>query len=256
MNEQHDDATAPDEEQVRRLLAAAGGSTPELPPDVSGRLDDVLAGLVAERVHAAEGPLPADEVTGATELGERRRRRWPRLLVAAAAVSVLGIGLGNVMDGGVINGDGGGEAATTADSAGSAAEPPTVQRESADQEGAAPAPADEQELDAAKDEFPAGARGYLDARNAPRLRTTSLTLDLQRIEDFGLAVPVADSRARWAQACVRPETAAGDEWLPVRLDGREAVLVLRAAADGRRTAEVFTCDDGDSPAAATTIDAR
>jgi hypothetical protein len=256
MNEQHDDATTPEAEQVRRLLAAAGGPTPELPPDVGGRLDDVLAGLVAERAHAAPGSPPADQVTGVTELGERRRRRWPQLLVAAAAVSVLGIGIGNVMDGGVVSMDSGGEAATTADSAGSAAGPPEGERESADQEGAAPAPADEQELDAAKDELPGGARGALDTRDAPRLRTSSLTVDLQRLEDFGLAVPVADSRARWALACVRPETAAGDEWLPVRLDGEEAVLVLRAPADGRRTAEVFTCDDGDSPAAATTIDAR
>ena len=101
-----------------------------------------------------------------------------------------------------------------------------------------------------------GLSGVLDTRGAPRLRTSSLTVDLQRIEDFGLAVPVADTPRRWAEACVRPETVAGDEWLPVRLDGEAAVLVLGAPADGRRTAEVFTCDDGDRPAATTTLDAR
>lgn len=55
---------------------------PVLPDAVAGRLDDVLAGLVAAR--AEEHPT-----TGADVL-PLRRRVWPKALVAAAAVVVLG----------------------------------------------------------------------------------------------------------------------------------------------------------------------
>jgi hypothetical protein len=252
MNEQHDEASEQEQGQVSRLLAAAGGPPPELPHDVAARLDDVLAGLVADR---DAGPVPADEVTGVTQIAPRRRRRWPQLLVAAAAVSVLGIGLGNVVQPGQ-------EDATTADSAGSAADKPRVaQRENA-VEGSAPldsAPQkSESERSAAKDQDGPVLTGSLSELDRQRLRLQreSLTVDVQRIEDFGLAVPVADTQRQWADACVRPETGAGAEWLPVRLDGDAAVLVLGAPAAGRRTAEVFTCDEGNRPAVSTTIDAR
>lgn len=247
MNEQPD--------EVSRLLAAAGGPPPELPHDVAERLDDVLAGLVADR---EAGPVHADEVTGVTELATRRRRRWPQLLVAAAAVSVLGIGLGNIVE----PGGPGQESAVTADSAGSLAEEPrAAERESA-VENSAPLeagsdPQTTSERSAGKDQDGRELTGALDRRaTPPRLQSESLAVDVQRIEDFGFAVPVADSRRQWADACVRPETGAGAEWLPVRLDGEPAVLVLGAPADGRRTAEVFTCDEGDRPAVSTTVDAR
>lgn len=248
MNEQHDEASASEQEQVSRLLAAAGGPPPELPHDVASRLDDVLAGLVADR---GTGPVPADEGAGVTELAPRRRR-WPQLLVAAAAVSVLGIGLGNIVQPAQ-------QEAMTADSAGSAAEeePRAAQRENA-VEGSAPLKSQsESDRSAADDQDGRALTGSVsELARQPRLQSESLTVDVQRIEDFGLAVPVADTQRQWADACVRPETQAGAEWLPVRLDGEPAVLVLGAPADGRRTAEVFTCDEGDRPAVSTTVDAR
>jgi len=244
MNEQHD--------ELSRLLAAAGGPPPELPHDVAERLDDVLAGLVADR---EAGPVPADEVTGVTELAPRRRRRWPQLLVAAAAVSVLGIGLGNIVQPGQ-------QEAMTADSAGSVEEEPRAAQRENEVEGSAPLesgsdPQTTSERRAPKDQDGRELTGALDRRaTPPRLQSESLAVDVQRIEDFGFAVPVADTRRQWADACVRPETDADAEWLPVRLDGEPAVLVLGAPADGRRTAEVFTCDEGDRPAVSTTVDAR
>lgn len=254
MNEPHDEASAAEQEQVSRLLAAAGGPPPELPHDVSERLDDVLAGLVKDRETDREtGLAPADEVAGVTELAPRRRR-WPQLLVAAAAVSVLGIGLGNIVQPAQ-------QEAMTADSAGSAAEeePRVAQREDA-VEGSAPlgsAPLKSQSERSAEDQDGRALTGSVsELASRPRLQSESLTVDVQRIEDFGLAVPVADTQRQWADACVRPETQAGAEWLPVRLDGEPAVLVLGAPTDGRRTAEVFTCDEGDRPAVSTTVDAR
>jgi hypothetical protein len=73
-----DHELAPEEQaEVSRLLAEV--ATPvDLPEHVAVRLDNVLAGLVAER----EEPL-ADVVP-------LRRRRWPKVLVAAAAVSLFG----------------------------------------------------------------------------------------------------------------------------------------------------------------------
>lgn len=252
---EHDDAHEHDE--VRRLLSAAGGPTPALPPEVGARLDDVLAGLVAERAEAAGDGQPGGdpeplEVASVTELAPRRHRRWPRILVAAAAVSVVGIGIGNVVGGGVMSGSDSGGTALTAESADSENRPVPSEPEAAADRDSPP--------NASQDQAgaPKGAReltGALDSRPM-RLRRSSLTVDVQRVVDFGLAAAVADTPRRWADACVRPSTGAGDEWLPVRLDGDPGVLVLRAPADGRRTAEVFTCGDADTPAASTTADVR
>lgn len=119
-----DDLTRSQEEAVRRLLAEARETGP-MPADVAARLDAVLAGLARTPDAAAE---PATDQPGTVV--PLRRRRLPRLVLAAAAVTALGFGTVQVLDRG-------GDDATTSD-AGDAAE-------SAD--GAAqldrPSPADE-----------------------------------------------------------------------------------------------------------------
>jgi len=78
---------------VRRLLAEARHDEP-MPADLAARLDGVLADLVTERDGAEEpAPLPANVVP-------LRRRRWPQVLVAAAAVTVLGYATTTVLDNG------------------------------------------------------------------------------------------------------------------------------------------------------------
>jgi hypothetical protein len=88
---QRDDLTPEEDREVSRLLADAATPT-ALPPDVAARLDDQLAGLVAERVRdrqpRADLPGPGDVAT--LPGPAQRRRRWPRVLVAAAAVAVVG----------------------------------------------------------------------------------------------------------------------------------------------------------------------
>jgi hypothetical protein len=257
VNEPYDEQGRPDEAtsihptpadeaeqgEVSRLLAAVSGppSAEPMPPEVATRLDDVLAGLVAERT-----PTTA----GVTDLSQRRRRRWPALLAAAAAVSVVGLGVGNVLD---LGGGADMEAVTAED--GSA--PETL--ESADGAGSAGSAADEAPEDTA-DRRAVEESAPLDGKVAalaemPRLRRDSLTIDVQRLEDFDLD---GDSQRQRAlrRACVQPDLAEGDEWLSVRLDGDPAVLVLRAPDGGRRTAEVFGCDEGDTPVAQTTVEAR
>jgi hypothetical protein len=260
VNEQYDES----EDQVSRLLAAAAGPPAEtqVPEDVAHRLDDVLAGLVSERIPSATGPVPPDEVTGVTQLDpHRRRKRWPQLLVAAAAVSVIGIGVGNLL------GDAQPEASSGASSAdavhggelerGGIAEGGDTAEDGSRAEADKPADSDSANGQVAPEVQRDNDPTALSERPLPpRLRTSSLTVDLQRIEAFSLAVPVSDTPGRWSRACVQPRTGRGDEWLPVRLDGERAVLVLRPPADGRRTADVFTCDDATDPAASTTLDAQ
>jgi hypothetical protein len=273
VNEEYDDdgrltadpdrgADPGEQEQARvaALLARAGSlrSDEALPEEVAGRIADVLAGLAAERaaiepVGSGAAAPPAD-VVGATDLAGRRRRRWPALLVAAVTVSVVGLGLGNV-----VSDDSGGDAAVTAEGmADSGGEEAAAEAGALDGSGAVP----DQEHGATSlsedgSEPPRTLRAPSAAppRHTPRLRTESLALDLERAEVFSLTVPAGAGSQALGPSCARPVTGPGDEWLRVRLDGDPAVLVLRAERDGRRSVDVFMCDDADTPAATVRIDA-
>jgi hypothetical protein len=273
VNEQNDDAEdrvpgdldAQQHEHVAQVLAAAAAA-PVIPDRVAARLDAVLAQLVSDpsadpsagdSARSAVGPAKGTEPPGTvTPLDSRRRRRWPQLLVAAAAVSVLGLGAGNLL--GDLSG-GQAEQALSADEAGGGAEreggPAATAPDNAlvEEDGG---PSRPQDLRGATAPGQPRSGGSATDTSGPKVRSGSLTLDLQRIEDFALAYPV-DTRSRaWSRACVHPRTGPRDQWLPIRLDGTPAVLVLRAPEGGRRTGEVFTCGDPDTPAVSTTVDAR
>lgn len=259
MDRQRDDETQgrdeATQEQVARLLAAAAGpSAPSMPEDVASRLDDVLAGLVRERrtdpAHEVpqdrDDPVGPDDATGVTPLASRRPPRGARLLLAAAAVSVLvlgaGVGIGELTGGG-------GDAATSGAAGGAAQSQTAPGAGSRAQEHGPASSADEKTVPLTGGQGPALSR-------PPRVRSGSLRADLQRIEDARLAVPAGAVPRLWRKACVRPATAAGDAWLRVRLDGRPAVLVLRAPDHGRRTAEVFACGAAEKPVVSSTVEAR
>lgn len=223
------------EDEVSRLLAAVGAQRPPTPPEVATRLDDELARLVAERTDGRPrgdhlgGPVLPAGVVGADDLASRRRRRWPQALVAAAAVSVVGLGVATVVDEGS---GGGGDAAMSTDAAGGQAEGEAADPPSASTLG----------------------EGTMRLQGTPRVRSAALRTDVQRLRERDLFHP-ARPRAL-SQACITPRIGAGDEWTRVRFDGFPAVLVLRAPADGRRTADVFTCAGTLEPVASTTISAR
>jgi hypothetical protein len=260
---EHDDA----QEQVRRLLAAAGSAPPETPEDVATRLDEVLAGLVAGRAGSSDPAAPdpavlaaADDEPGTVVPLESRRRRWPKLLVAAAAASVVALGIGNL----ALDSEQGADHAVTAE-AGSAQDEMGTPLLSEGTDGDAGAldevPRDgteQSEKQAAPEALRSRRNAELDATalsaRPVRLRTDSLPRDVQLVEDLSLAGPA--SGAVWRSGCVRPATEEGDEWLAARLDGEPAVLVLRAPTDGRRTAEVFACDDAVTPVASVTVRTR
>lgn len=88
----------PEQEAVRRLLADARHEGPT-PPEVVARLDDALAALVSERGDASSTDAPADHATRApvVDLGARRRRWVGTGLLAAAAVVVAGVALGQAL---------------------------------------------------------------------------------------------------------------------------------------------------------------
>jgi hypothetical protein len=107
-----DDLTPQQTDAVRRALRAARHDAP-LPDDVASRLDATLAGLVAERASADDPDL--------APVVPLRRRRWPALLAAAAAVTAIGLAGTQLVDRG-----GASDSLSTADkaeSAGSAAPP-------------------------------------------------------------------------------------------------------------------------------------
>jgi hypothetical protein len=224
----------PGSEEVRRLLAAAGSQPPPIPRQVADRLDEVLDRLVTDRTRHVTlpsdlddhlgGPVLPTEVVGGMEPATRRRH-WPQVLAAAAAVSVLGLGVTTLLDQ-----DSGGDSAMSTDAAGSAAELA--------------------EGDETVDQLTPRL-----SSPALRVQTASQLTDVQRIEDLALARP-ADGDHGLGRACVSPRISAGDEWTRIRLDGAPAVLVLRAPVDGQRTADVFSCNDEREPVLSTTVTAH
>jgi hypothetical protein len=114
-------------EAVRRLLAAARHDE-GIPDEVAARLDSTITDLAAERVEAAAGN---DETPGAGEavVIPFRRRRWPQVLVAAAAVTVFGFGTAQI-----VGTDSGDDAGTT--SADNAVQPEVATSEDFGSDGA------------------------------------------------------------------------------------------------------------------------
>jgi hypothetical protein len=242
--------TPEQEEQVRRALASLPDET--MPDDVAARLDARLEQLHAER--AGEGrpeEKRSDEptaITGPSGDPARRNRRWPAVLVAAALIAVVGIGLGNVLDDQVTGTAG--DAPQYAESGGESAEKAPRALEGRDGE-----------LPPAKESY-AGATSSVPKRMAltdERVELHSDTLaedvaevvtvrlpraaaDDVRAEDTGKAGPSA-RLSRLFAPCRLPLTSPGDRLVAARLDGAPATLVLRAPEDGTRVAQVYSCDD-------------
>jgi hypothetical protein len=224
-----------------------------MPPEVAARLDATLADLVAERPAAQSGqqreeaagdaPAPAPVVP----LEERRRRRWPRVLVAAASVSVLAYGVGFVLNGLELSG---GSAESTA------------ARDETFAGGGAGADTDSGLV---PEDAPQGLEGPRDGvqvqgsrvlarkllvAGTVRLHSGSLREEVQRLVDSTVdargPVPLTDRKGTLdtLASCAEPATARGDRLAAARFDGQPATLVLRKATGGARVAEVYSCGDG------------
>lgn len=217
------------DEAVRQLLAASAGPEP-VPPDVAARLDATLARLVEQRDESEPGVETLD-------LGAPRGRRWPKLLLAAAAVVVAGYGIGTVLQNGSLSGGG------SADNAGTGS-------------AAQSAPQTERGPAAAHQPKPNPTHQLLRATGPVRLLSTELRGEVRRLLDrIGVgdhgrlpkdALSGGAVKAFEPARCVPEDIPPGSRWLPATYDGERAVLVLgparRAAGDHSVVAtEVRSC---------------
>ncbi|MBA2464770.1 MAG: hypothetical protein H0V42_07330 [Nocardioidaceae bacterium] len=274
--------TPEQEEAVRRALASEGSPGP-MPRELADRLDATLAKLASERSRQSGEPTgerptgqptagraDRSSVSPASELSMARRRRWPRLLVAAASVAVLGVGIGSLRDdmrsgsadsaaGGIAAEDAPAPEGSTRDHA----------RKGADGQlpESAPLPSlTRQQADELRD---GDLRLSLQQRPA-RLRSDSLALDVLRVrdraaQDYALSEDAddpgdaasgsnLDTAARLVFACTLPATDRGDLIAAVRLDGERGTLVLHKTLAGDRVAEVYACADPGRLLASTSAD--
>ncbi len=236
MTDDERDLTPEEEAELSGLLAELGGPV-ETPPEVVARLDDVLAGLVADRTSASAGQ-DADPQPVSLD-AERRRRRWPKALLAAAAVVAGGYGVGAALTGTTMSGD-----ADSAVSADEAAGGSSDAGSGGDSDGRA---MESQRDGADLAEAPANASAL--RQWAPRLRPDRLAEDVVRVlEDRSeeLAGDTATVLRRTlldaSAACLPSRLGPDDTWFLVRYDGRRAALVTEPPAGGTVDATVVGCD--------------
>jgi hypothetical protein len=220
----------PEEAEVARILAEAAGPEP-VPASVAARLDEVLDELVSERAAAGDSG----------DLRVARSRRWPRVLLAAAAVLVVGYAVGGVVGDGSLSGgqadSGAAEdsvAAGSAESQGSEGGAGRRHRNGAlSQAGPTHGQADGStaDLDGASAEF----------RTPVRLRSVQLDAGVRRALAVLALRPSASTDQPSGSRCDAPPLGPSEESLLVRYDGRRAVLVTREADDGLVEATVYTC---------------
>ena len=238
--------THPDpQEAVRRLLAEARHDEP-VPAEVATRLDAVLADLVGER---SPGPLPPDPTDVAApapvDLGARRRRLAGVGLMAAAAVVVAGVAIGQALP-------------TSSDDAGGAADSATSTELQGD--GGASAQESAPEADAG---------GAQEGAQAPRSAAAVPALRVEGRSDAELSADLVDLRATSApdtesgtesdtgpeggsdrqpapsaiSACQLRGTGPGRQVL-TQVDGGLGLVVLRPVSGGTQRADVYACGDG------------
>jgi hypothetical protein len=208
----------PEQDAVRRLLADARHEGPT-PPEVVARLDEALASLVAQR---GTDPLVSDEPVSVpapvTDLGARRRRLASVGVLAAAAVVVAGVALGQALPRSGDDTAAGGDAAT-------------ADRESSLAESAQPDAEDDSSAGSAET-APESLKSTMVAPDAglPTLSSADPTLDQQ----------VADLREDVARYQLGSTDALGRCELPAT----GSVRRLAAQVDGQAGALVFQRPDG------------
>lgn len=213
----------PQQDAVRRLLAEARHDGPT-PPEVVARLDETLAELRAERLETVEKAPVID-------LGARRRRMASMGVLAAAAVVVAGVALGQMLPQG--SDDGGAENATSADSS-SEFGGQERQADAEDSDGQMSGEAASPESPSSKYATPQEALPEVDLESdlddtLVGLRSTARAKASLSAADMALACEVgAVGRGRQVF---------------VEIDGQRGVVVYRSPRDARQEAEVYLCGD-------------
>ncbi|HET7734947.1 MAG TPA: hypothetical protein VFK52_03150 [Nocardioidaceae bacterium] len=218
----------PDEEaEISRLLADAASPAP-MPAEVSARLDDVLAGLVADR-EAAAPVVPL------------KSRRWPQVLVAAAAVSLVGFVGANFIEQRSLGG----------------ADFPTASSESAGDEGLATDGSAGRDGLGSGAEVPQDLAGPLgsDKESVTGSSRTYAFSTLDELLDRSAAemfLPQSADSAFLADTCVRPAGQA-DAYEVSLSSARRAVVMLERVNANAAAVYVYPCGQSVLPVAATLL---
>jgi hypothetical protein len=223
-----------DDEHVRRLLADARESGP-MPPEVAARLEDTIVGLAAARatdsLQPAPGQVPASETV--IPIRRSRRHRVAAVLAVAAAVAVVGLGVGTFF-----------ERNEPAQNATSADSP--VDRGAggvADRKDANAAPEDAEQAEAAR---PSEGQTLVTDQPARRVRSRHLARDLVSVQQAVLPHPATASYDRTNLTAPADFACASADWGPgvlvaVRYDGNPAVVAFREPVGRSQVAEVLQC---------------
>lgn len=223
------DLTPEEEAEVSRVLFGLSGPLP-MPPDVVARLEETLADLQAGagETRAATAPAPAPlAAPPAPRVPAPRpartpppgRARWPRVVLAAAAVVVGGYSVASLVSSGVMTES---DTAGSTDSAALEDSGAGGGAESAPESGAEelaqrlPTPVPEVNLE------PQGLAADV-RRELPRLKAAAQG----SVDDAG--------------RCTTPPLDRRDEWFLVHFKGEEASLVLHRRSERRLEAQVFSC---------------
>ena len=217
----------PQHDAVRRLLADARHTEPA-PPEVVARLDDALAALVAER--GAEAP-PSGPVAP-VPLASRRRRAVGIGLLAAAAVVVAGLGVGQVLPGG---GSDAGSADSTAAGASRDASSDDSPDDSADSDTGL-----ERSAEGSAGAGPESLRSYAPQSGEPVLASDDPELVDQLVELRSQGVTFRGDASAVTSPCLGPADDGGRR-VPVQLDGSPGVVVFRRPDGGTQRVELYSC---------------
>lgn len=219
--------TSAEEQAVRRQLAAVRHTDP-MPVEIAGRLDDVIAGLQSERVERAEpAESPAPNVV---PLASRRRHRIVQGLVAAAAVVAVGVGVTQVLGN-----------SSSDDDAGDA----QVSAENDDRSGVnSGAPTDgSPESTAPGGELVAPDPGLY--KTAPEVSSGSFQQDVTALSPTpGDPTGGAPGLQRMTRKCSLTAPPEGYDALPVRYDGKPAILAFGELDQGRQRVDLYLCATG------------
>lgn len=214
------------EEELSVTKALRDLPAPPVPQALAARLDARLAELQAERASHASLVIGGHDPAA--------RRRWPRVLLAAAAVLAGGYAVGAAVDGSLTGGSG------TSDSTA---------------EGSAGSTADTDRSAVQAPGHPAHQSDSLSLRAATLHRAT-LAADVRRL--LRTAAPPRAWEGLWSPAgvaapvgCRPPHSAAGSTVWLVRYDGAGAFLLTHPAGAERVHARLFTCHTGPSSGTAT-----
>ena len=213
----------PEQDEAVRALLASGKHTEAMPVEVTARLDDVLAELVAER-HEHRAPV--------VTLASRRRRVVSLGLFAAAAAVVGGVAITQVLP----------SLGSQSDSESTSAGAESYDERASEDAGAAKDSAAE-DSDAADSAAPqelnerATASEEAAAYDVPTLTRSKLKPQLRAVKRGPETAPLSA-----VPTC--PVRGAGSApQIPITYDGLPGTLVLRAPVAGRQQAEIYLCGE-------------